>query len=594
MSLNRFPRQPFMALSRDEPHLTDLSNYVYDTQMINVIPKLSIPSLPHASPVTPYEAVGDFGFTVNNFAEKPSAFRSPKQNPTDSTCAFNKTASTNTITPSNLLEDYSPILRLPNFHEALRADEEMSSKNANATAKLQQMITQIAPITVKSTINSRSQRLLNLINTTVGPSASKDFPFNVPNLEKQALRYLKLTNDQITTQSNLHLQLIVAACCFLQYSQTQVDEVKIQDVDYVCKKLHIQSGKALSFLDKWEAARKEKCKQEEIAKSLNCPEEIGKKKNKETNATQLPEKKVEVALEEDFIDEVYVRNWQETNGNFLEKVLRETITKTVRQIDGIIQRRNPAEEQKFTETMLKPPTKAEIRELKEYRRQMNAKMSPGGNQWLARIRDEQQKANQLRRIASESYYGTDAKNYPSARITDCPPSLFEIRQWFIDIGMALDNLITDYNLLMACFWHSYKRSNLNKTSVSAIFYLITCQDLFEAEEPTVQSLLKGIGENRFRLRRKALIDMFGITEGMLHGALRKIKDSPPINRIKSKWSGRARMGTIDSSRNMAMMERMEPSVNGQQKLRVIRPSHGLPHIYSPRKENTPTTAKFIN
>ena len=118
--------------------------------------------------------------------------------------------------------------------------------------------------------------------------------------------------------------------------------------------------------------------------------------------------------------------------------------------------------------------------------------------------------------------------------------------------------------------------------------------MFEAEEPQVQRLLKGIGENRFRLRRKALIDMFGITEGMLHGALRKIKDSPPINRIKSKWSGRARMGTIDSSRNMAMIERMEPSVNGQSKLIQVRPSHGLPHIYSPRKENTPTTAKFIN
>ena len=182
-----------MAQSRVEPHLMDLSHLVYDTQMIDVIPKLSIPSLPHASPVTPFEAVGDFGFTVNNFAEKPSAFRSPKQNPTDSTCAFNKTASTNTITPSNLLEDFSPILRLPNFHEALRADEEMSSKNA--TAKLQQMINQVAPITVKSTINDRAQRLLNLINSTVGPSAGKDFPFNVPKLEKQALRYLKLTNE---------------------------------------------------------------------------------------------------------------------------------------------------------------------------------------------------------------------------------------------------------------------------------------------------------------------------------------------------------------------------------------------------------------
>ena len=52
----------------------------------------------------------------------------------------------------------------------------------------------------------------------------------------------------------------------------------------------------------------------------------------------------------------------------------------------------------------------------------------------------------------------------------------------------------------------------------------------------MNQLLKGIGENRFKLRRKALIELFGITEGMLHGSLRKIKDSPPINRIKSKWA----------------------------------------------------------
>ena len=149
----------------------------------------------------------------------------------------------------------------------------------------------------------------------------------------------------------------------------------------------------------------------------------------------------------------------------------------------MILKQDPAEERKFTERMLKPPTKAEIRELKEFRRQENAKMSPGGHAWLARIRDEQQRANQMRRQASESYYATDAKNYPSTRIADCPPSLYEIRQWFIDIGMAFDNLIKDYNLLMACFWYSYKRSNLNKTSVAAIFYLITCQDLFEADEP---------------------------------------------------------------------------------------------------------------
>lgn len=186
MSLNRYSAQASFTHSRADPNINCHELHMYDTQnqILDVIPKLSVPSRNHASPTTPFEivdCVGDFGYTVNNFAEKPQAFRSPKQNPTDSTCAFNKTASTNTITPSNLLEDCSPVLKLPNFHEALRADEELSSKNA---AHIQKMITKIAPITVKSTINDRAQRLLNLINTTIGPCASREFPFNVPKLEK--------------------------------------------------------------------------------------------------------------------------------------------------------------------------------------------------------------------------------------------------------------------------------------------------------------------------------------------------------------------------------------------------------------------------
>ena len=138
--------------------------------------------------------------------------------------------------------------------------------------------------------------------------------------------------------------------------------------------------------------------------------------------------------------------------------------------------------------------------------------------------------------------GQDVKKITKPKITDCPPSLSELKDWFVNIKQAFLNFIANYNLLMACFWHSYKKQNLNNTSVAAIFYLITCQDLFEADEPEVNQLLKGIGENRFKLRRKALIELFGITEGMLHGALRKIKDSPPINRIKSKWVQKAETG----------------------------------------------------
>ena len=90
-------------------------------------------------------------------------------------------------------------------------------------------------------------------------------------------------------------------------------------------------------------------------------------------------------MEEDFIDEVYVRNWQESNGHFLEKILSDTIQKAVSRIDAIIETADEEGERKYIDELLKPPTKAEIRELKEYRRKMNAKLSPGGQAWLDRI-----------------------------------------------------------------------------------------------------------------------------------------------------------------------------------------------------------------
>ena len=90
-------------------------------------------------------------------------------------------------------------------------------------------------------------------------------------------------------------------------------------------------------------------------------------------------------MEEDFIDEVYVRNWQESNGHFLEKILSDTIQKAVSRIDSIIETADEQGERKYIDELLKPPTKAEIRELKEYRRKMNAKLSPGGQAWLDRI-----------------------------------------------------------------------------------------------------------------------------------------------------------------------------------------------------------------
>lgn len=79
--------------------------------------------------------------------------------------------------------------------------------------------------------------------------------------------------------------------------------------------------------------------------------------------------------------------------------------------------------------------------------------------------------------------------------------------------------------------------------------------------------------------------MFGITEGMLHGALRKIKDSPPINRIKNKWQ----IGSKEAYESSNHIERPETSVSLTKKRKSIRPDHGLPDAYFLSKKNSPMT-----
>ena len=64
-------------------------------------------------------------------------------------------------------------------------------------------------------------------------------------------------------------------CCFLQYTQTKDDEIKIHDVERACNKLGVRPGKALNFLEKWEAALKEeKETEDDDSKQLNCSEEL--------------------------------------------------------------------------------------------------------------------------------------------------------------------------------------------------------------------------------------------------------------------------------------------------------------------------------
>ena len=56
------------------------------------------------------------------------------------------------------------------------------------------------------------------------------------------------------------------------------------------------------------------------------------------------------------------------------------------------------------------------------------------------------------------------------------------------------------------------------------------QDLIEIDDPSISYVLKGRSINWFKLRRKALVAAFSISECNLVLAIRKIKASPALSR----------------------------------------------------------------
>ena len=70
---------------------------------------------------------------------------------------------------------------------------------------------------------------------------------------------------------------------------------------------------ALAFLEKWESTLKlEKVAESCDSKALNCSEDMAKHENTCSDiAENNVQKRIEEIIEENFIDEVYMRNWQE-------------------------------------------------------------------------------------------------------------------------------------------------------------------------------------------------------------------------------------------------------------------------------------------
>ena len=120
---------------------------------------------------------------------------------------------------------------------------------------------------------------------------------------------------------------------------------------------------------------------------------------------------------------------------------------------------------------------------------------------------------------------------PSFREFQDPPTLHQFREWLIAISRAFSQFMRDSNLVDACFGHCFNpKKKLTKTDAAAIFYLSTCQDLFDLEETELNQLLKGNMIKWYKLRRRVVLEMFKSSEYNFVLAIRKIKSSPELIR----------------------------------------------------------------
>ena len=124
--------------------------------------------------------------------------------------------------------------------------------------------------------SNRAAKLTKLIENTLGASSATAHRFDVPLLEKQALRFLRLEDELAKSKNELpthhcaYFQTIVAACCYIQTKQAQKWQIPMKDFTKICKLLKIKRcSRAIDFVEKWQEETKKSDSENE---SPNSPE----------------------------------------------------------------------------------------------------------------------------------------------------------------------------------------------------------------------------------------------------------------------------------------------------------------------------------
>ena len=217
----------------------------------------------------------------------------------------------------------------------------MKSK-AQETIKISTKAKNPAPKGGKLDFPFRSDKLIKLIDAKLGSSSSEVHRYDINLLEKQALRFLKLEDNEAkekqckpTTQGNF-FPVIIGACCYIQTKQAQKWEIPMKEFTRICKVLGIKKcSQAISFCEKW-ANETSKNEQKDASIPMEDNESgvdlITYDSRPREDSPKLSQGR-QLFIEH---DEAYKQRWYDQNSTYLLQVLNKGVNDLVNDIDCML------------------------------------------------------------------------------------------------------------------------------------------------------------------------------------------------------------------------------------------------------------------
>ena len=155
-------------------------------------------------------------------------------------------------TPPKKQDDPNEVSFAPNSSTRL-PQTETDSPSSKITIK--------KPIKDAKISEKRQKKIIDLIDSKLGPSSSIVHRYDLSKLEQQALTFLKLEDEQADQNGTSYFTkhtfflTIIAACCYIQTKQSEKWQIPMKDFVRVSKSVGLsRTTSAIDLCEKWAGA----------------------------------------------------------------------------------------------------------------------------------------------------------------------------------------------------------------------------------------------------------------------------------------------------------------------------------------------------